>query len=124
MAKMTLMISPAVAVGLWAQVSQPGRGRMIRRSGKRTFVAVNERGAEAESEAVASVDDEEEDREACAVPDRSLEVDVAALVDMAVVKAGVDVLGAEGLGGADGGDDLLCEGAALCDVLKGELHVL
>ena len=124
MAKMTLMISPAVAVGLWAQVSQPGRGRIIRRSGKRTFVAVNERGAEAESEAVASVDDEEEDREACAVPDRSLEVDVAALVDVAVVETGEDALRAEGLGGADGGDDLFREGATLGDVLQGELHVL
>ena len=97
---------------------------MIRRSGKRTFVAVNERGAEAESEAVASVDDEEEDREACAVPDRSLEVDVAALVDVAVVETGEDALRAEGLGGADGGDDLFREGATLGDVLQGELHVL
>ena len=43
---------------------------------------------------------------------------------MAVVKARVDVLGAKGLGGADGGDDLLCEGAALSDILEGELHVL
>ena len=51
------------------------------------------------------------------MPDCGLEVDVAALVDMAIVETGEDVLGAKGLAGADGGDDLLCEGAALSDVL-------
>ena len=90
----------------------------------RTFVMVNESSTEVESEPVASVDDEEEDREACAVPDCGLEVDVAALVDVAVVETGEDALRAEGLGGADGGDDLFREGATLGDVLQGELHIL
>ena len=85
---------------------------------------VNESSTEVESETVASVDDEEEEGETGTVPDRSLAVDETALLDVNVVDAGQDALGAEGLGGADGGDDLLGEGSSFGDVLERHLHVL
>ena len=116
---MTLTISPDVA----ASGSQYRACTSFMESAH-TFAVINECSTKVKSQAVCAVDDEEEDREACAVPDRSFEVDVAALVDMAVVETGEDALRAEGLGGADGRDDLLGEGAALGDVLEGELHVL
>ena len=44
-------------------------GRVIERSGKHTFIAVNEHGAEAEGETVASIDDEEEEEELLFLPE-------------------------------------------------------
>ena len=90
----------------------------------RTFVMVNESSTEVESAPVASVDDEEEEREASTVPNRSFRVDVTALLDVAVVETGENALRAECLGSTDGGDDLLGKSSALGNVLQRHLHVL
>ena len=50
------------------------------------------------------------------MPDRSLEVDTVALLDVAVVDASEDTLGAESLGGTDGRNDFFGERSALRDV--------
>lgn len=84
---------------------------------------INECGTETERQAVGTIDDEEEERETSTVPDRSLEVDCATLVDVSIVKVGKNALCAECLGGANGGDNLFSKSTTLGHVLERELHV-
>lgn len=88
-----------------------------------TVSLVNERCTKVEGKAVRAVNDEEEERETGAMPDRRLEVDRATLVYTHIVEIRQDTLSAECLRGTDGRDDLFGQTTTLGDVLKGDLHV-
>lgn len=93
------------------------------RSSTLTVSLINERCTEVEGQAVRAVNDEEEERETGAMPDRRLEVDRATLVYTHIVEIRQDTLSAECLRGTDGRDDLFGQTTTLGDVLKGDLHV-
>lgn len=88
-----------------------------------TVSLVNERCTKVEGQAVRAVNDEEEERQTGAMPDRRLEVDRATLVYTHVVQVREDTLSAERLRGTDGRDDLLGQTTTLGNVLERDLHV-
>ena len=69
---------------------------------------------------LTSVDDEEENTETDAVDDRGLQFGDVRDFDMIVVQGSEFVLGAEGLSGADGGDDFFSHRACASGVDQAE----
>ena len=84
------------------------------------LTAADEGGAEVEGERVGAVDDEEEAGQTGTVCDGGLEVDGLCIVAVHVVDRGKDLLGAERLSGAYGGNNLFSDAATLGDVLERE----
>jgi hypothetical protein len=101
----TFTTSPGVAVG---KILSQHKSANCKVNLLLTMTVINESGPKRESKTVGSIWNKEKGSKSCATPYSGHIISFGRLVNMGVVDVGKSFLGAEGLCGADSGDDFFC----------------